>query len=318
MSFDSDVPRVKNSIKNFAVVGILSAQVAGCVVVYSAGMPFVYDSAKFTAGESLLDQVYQGGEHFVDSIKHTLDFYAPDGEGWPVMVFAHGGGWSSGDRKLTVGGKEVYRNIGRYFAQKGIGTAVISYRLLPGVHWSTQLHDVAAAIDWVYTNAPVHGGDTTRFFLAGHSSGAQMMARLVTDPSYLNARGVSRGSVNGVVSVSGGGFDLQDSLTYAMGADFAYLEERFDPVDDTGSWVVDASVVQHVDRYSPPMIFFVGSKEHPSFRRQAQLMIDALVEHSVPAELHEVAGATHPMMVLRMSKDGNTLTEQALRFILAE
>src|SRR5690606_35188130 len=85
--------------------------------------------------------------------KTRLDLFFPAGSGWPVMVFVHGGGWSSGDKDLRVGGRDVYRNIGRFYAARGIGVAVINYRLLPGVHWRTQLRDVAHAALYTRTRA---------------------------------------------------------------------------------------------------------------------------------------------------------------------
>ena len=279
-------------------------------------MPFVYDSAKLKDGESHLDLLYKDpATEFVDSVKNRLDLYTPGGTDWPVLVFAHGGGWSSGDKALTVGGKEVYRNIGRYFAERGIGTAVINYRLLPGVHWRTQINDVAAAIEWTYRHAPAYGGDTTRFFVSGHSAGAHLVARTATDPEPLRARGASKSIIDGVISVSGGGYDMTDSTTYALGAEFEYLEERYGVVDKSGDWVAGASVVQFVDAASPPMLFFAGGKEHPSFERQARLMMKKLEENGIVTEFYPVKGATHPYMILRMSKDGNALTDHALRFI---
>lgn len=302
----------------YPLLALLLIGTSGCAVVYTAGMPFVYDSAKLKDGESYLDLKYRDGNtEFVDPAKHTLDLYTPKEAGWPVLVFAHGGGWTSGDKDLSVGGKEVYRNIGRYFAERGVGTAVINYRLMPGVHWTTQIGDVASAVDWVYQNAPRYGGDTTRFYLSGHSAGAQLVVRVATDPAPLTLRGTSPGIVDGVIAVSGAGYDMVDSLTYAMGAEFEYLDRRFGVVDGSAEWPANASVVQFVNEQSPPMIFFVGSREHQSFTRQAEIMMQALHAHGVAADLHVVRGATHPLMVLRMSKDDNTLTEEALKFIRA-
>src|SRR4029450_3234789 len=38
-----------------------------------------------------------------DARKHRLDFYVPEGTGWPVLIFVHGGGWRGGGKALKFG-----------------------------------------------------------------------------------------------------------------------------------------------------------------------------------------------------------------------
>src|SRR5215467_14119727 len=42
-------------------------------------------------------QVYKDLNYWADlsadQHKHRLDFYVPEGTGWPVLIFVHGGGW---------------------------------------------------------------------------------------------------------------------------------------------------------------------------------------------------------------------------------
>ena len=68
-----------------------------------------------------------------DPRKHRLDFYVPNGSGWPVLIFLHGGGWRSGDKAQEFGGADPYCNIGRFYVARGIGVAVAKYRLQPAV-----------------------------------------------------------------------------------------------------------------------------------------------------------------------------------------
>lgn len=72
-----------------------------------------------------------------DPVRHCLDLYRPeDGGDLPVLLFAHGGVWQ-------LGSKDEYRNIGEAFASRGILTAVINYRLTPGVRHPAHAEDVA-------------------------------------------------------------------------------------------------------------------------------------------------------------------------------
>src|SRR5262245_33646251 len=127
---------------------------------------------------SFRDLAYRDGR----DPKQTLDLYAPEGKGWPVMVFVHGGGWNSGDKDLKVEGTAIYADVGRFFASQGVGTAVVNYRLLPRVSWRDQITDVAGAVAWLHRHAADYGGDPSQFFLAGHSAGAQLAARVALDP----------------------------------------------------------------------------------------------------------------------------------------
>ena len=96
------------------------------------------------ASRTVAEVAYRDGPD-ADAEKHRLDLYLPVGEGWPMVVFVHGGGWRTGDKNLRVGGADIYANIGRYLARRGIGAAVINYRLLPNVDVWEQFGDVAQA-----------------------------------------------------------------------------------------------------------------------------------------------------------------------------
>src|SRR5688572_1446137 len=60
--------------------------------------------------------------------RHRLDVYPADGPDAPVLLFVHGGGFVSGDKR---GDPWFYGNVGRYFAAHGFLTVVANYRLAP-------------------------------------------------------------------------------------------------------------------------------------------------------------------------------------------
>src|SRR6516225_3285702 len=60
-----------------------------------------------------------------DPIRHRLDLYLPKGQiDFPVLFFAHGGGWHGGN-------KELYGPFAELVARNGIGAVTINYRLSP-------------------------------------------------------------------------------------------------------------------------------------------------------------------------------------------
>ena len=158
-----------------------------------------------------------------DDPKRQLDLYLPAGRDFPIVVFVHGGGWAWGDRTQSFGGADIYRNIGRFLASRGVGAAVIGYRLLWPVDWQSQVGDVARAVAWVQGHAAEHGGRADRIFLMGHSAGAQLAARVAVDPVWLAQERGTLAGICGVVAVSGAGYDLGDIETYRAGLRSAVL-----------------------------------------------------------------------------------------------
>ncbi len=164
-------------------------------------MRTLYEKTAALAEHQLIDLAYREDEGS-DPVKHRLDLFLPEGEGWPVLVFVHGGGWTAGDKSLRAGGADVYSNIGRFYAAQGFGTAVINYRLQPAVTWREQVDDVARAVAWVHANIAEHGGDPDAIFLIGHSAGAQLSTFVALDRRPLEKLGVSPDVLCGVVPVA--------------------------------------------------------------------------------------------------------------------
>ena len=71
----------------------------------------------------------------------------------------------------------------------------INYRLTdPGAPTSARFpdhfEDVAAAVAWVHEEIGAYGGDPERLALLGHSAGADIIANVAAEPSYLAAEGL--------------------------------------------------------------------------------------------------------------------------------
>ena len=89
--------------------------------------------------ETIKDVAYYEGDA-AHPVKHKLDLFLPKGhKDFPVLFFVHGGSWRHGDKGFLG----IYSNIGRCFAEQGIGTVVINYRLSPSVKHPEHIKDVA-------------------------------------------------------------------------------------------------------------------------------------------------------------------------------
>ncbi|MCA3255869.1 MAG: alpha/beta hydrolase, partial [Alphaproteobacteria bacterium] len=101
--------------------------------------------------------------------EQAVDVYgAGAGAKKPLVLFIHGGGWSLGDRKQSVGAKaDHFTGTGYVFASTG-------YRLVPAATVEEQAADVAAAIAALRRDAARLGVDPDRIALVGHSAGAHL------------------------------------------------------------------------------------------------------------------------------------------------
>src|SRR4051812_24196961 len=96
----------------------------------------------------------------------ALDLYRAPSPDAPVVVYAHGGGWRSGDK--SDGAVERLSALASF----GVTVASVNYRLVPGATFPDQLHDLKAAVRWLRAKGPELGLSTARLGAWGASAGA--------------------------------------------------------------------------------------------------------------------------------------------------
>src|SRR3954451_1929612 len=142
--------------------------------------------------------------------KQILDLYAPKRQSGPLplLVFVHGGGWDSGDRR-------EYSFVGRALAALGFLVACADYRVFPEVVFPSFVEDLALAANWLVAHAAEYGGDPQRLILVGHSAGAYNAMMVTLQPERFGAPGL-RGRIKGLVGLSGPydfyPFDVKQSI----------------------------------------------------------------------------------------------------------
>ena len=126
----------------------------------------------------------------------TLNIVAPkEAEGCAVIAFIHGGGFEVGNiAELPYGLTEEYAR--RDVILVSIGYRLNVFSLYRGGNYG--LHDMAAAIDWLWDNVAAFGGDPRRITLMGQSAGAMS----ITDLLYSDRL---KGKVFAAITMSGGG-----------------------------------------------------------------------------------------------------------------
>lgn len=152
----------------------------------------------FNVGPAMDDAAVLGqGVAYGDGDRQKLDIYGPkDPKGpAPVLMFIYGGSWKQGQR-------QDYQFVGRALAANGFVVVIPDYRLYPQVTYPKFLEDNAAAVKWIQDHIESYGGDTSRFFIAGHSAGAYNAVMLGLEKSFLSEYNVTM-PVKAVVGISG-------------------------------------------------------------------------------------------------------------------
>jgi acetyl esterase/lipase len=268
--------------------------------------PF-YDSVALEPGavETRFDVPYRtdDGAH---PEKHRLDLFLPRESRWPMLVFVHGGSLEKGDSAQRVVGHDIYRNIGRFYAQHGIGVALVNYRLQPGVNWIDQADDVATAVAWISRRLDDMGSDG-RLFISGHSAGAWLVSHVALNGELQARHGIDPKKIAKVISVSGSGFDLTDDLTWELFGRESVWQRRFSVGPGDPEWKQRASVIPHLDGNAPPFLLVYAGDEWPALVRQNKLMCDALASTEIGCQIAEIDQSGHRRMLLAMSHPGKPL-----------
>ncbi len=119
-----------------------------------------------------------------DCLSLTIWTPGADTSARAVLVWLHGGAWSSGAGSLA------WYDGGRLAAEQGIVVVGVNYRLgalgylhVPGISpGNLGTLDQMAALGWVRDNIAAFGGDAKRVTVGGQSAGAASIGRLIADP----------------------------------------------------------------------------------------------------------------------------------------
>jgi arylformamidase len=190
-----------------------------------------------------------------------LDIYKTAHLNAPVFIFLHGGRWQVAIANDYGFPAETFVRAGAHF-------------VVPDFNWvqdvGGDLNVLAAqtkqAIEWVHSNAAAFGGDPTRIWLGGHSSGAHLAGVALTT--------LQRDMVKGAVLLSG----MYDLKPVRLSSRSSYVK-----IDDAAESAL--SPQRHIDRINAPLVVMYGTRETPEFQRQSRDFAAALIAARKPVDL---------------------------------
>ncbi len=199
----------------------------------------------------------------------------------PVIIFAHGGSWNSGD-------PDDYGFIARALAPEGFVIVLAGYRMHPDAVFPAMLEDTASAIAWTKANIAKHGGDPDQIILAGHSAGAYNVVMTALDQQWLSRAGLAQDSIKGVIGLAGP-YDF-----YPFDSDST--KASFGPSSDPES----TQPINFARGDAPPMLFIHGEKDTTVRPRNSRVLAEAITEAGGEANAEFFAEMDHarPLMVL--------------------
>ena len=194
-----------------------------------------------------------------------LDLYQPEGvkEPTPVLLWLHGGAFTGGDKSHA-------KRYAPSFAQKGFTVASVNYRLAPGAHYPSQVHDVKGAIRFLRANAKKYNLDPDHIGILGTSAGASLACQIgvTCGNEYLE------GEVGGNLDYSSCAQAIVDcfgSFSYENRMKEGFDESRLKHLEQLFGVSRDAPEFQekikqmapefYLDKNDPPFLILHGEKD---------------------------------------------------------
>ncbi len=228
--------------------------------------------------------------------RQKLDLYLPEKtEGpLPVVIWIHGGGWSSGS-------KEQCPPLRQGYLAHGYAVASLGYRLSNHAIFPAQIEDCKAAIRWLRAHAKEYHLDGDRFGVWGSSAGGHLVALLGTSGDVKDFEvGANLDVSSRVQAVCDfyGPTDLGRFVTtpgFESHAIAGSPESRLlgGAVTEQKEQVAKANPITFVDKSDPPFLIVHGDKDVTVPINQSEMLFEALKKEGVSAHFHTIKGAGH-------------------------
>ena len=205
-----------------------------------------------------------------------LDIYMTKRPNAPINIFIHGGAWRVELAKNNAFAAELFVHAGAHFVVPDFAWVQdVGGSLMP------MAEQVRRAVAWVHRNAKSFGGDPSRIYVSGHSSGGHLAGVILTTdwPKDFN---LPPDIVKGGLCCSGI-FDLKPVRLSARSSYVKFTDEMEQAL----------SPQRHLDKLNAPVIVAYGTLETPEFQRQSRDFAAAVKATGKPVQLLVGEGYNH-------------------------
>ena len=236
--------------------------------------------------------------------RQVLDVYRPSAcSGVPVVIFIHGGAYTSSDKDIG----EPYGNVATWFARAGMLGINANYRLAPAAKWPAGAEDVRGMVAWAKANAARFGGDPNRIFLIGHSAGATHVSTYIFDKALQPPEGPG---IAGAVLMGG-----RYRLAYNPGD--PWMQNMVTYFGDDPKQYANRSTINHIrDGARVPVFIVISEYEQPGLDVFSAELLSALCERDGACpRFVRLVGHNHMSEVLAFNTPDEYLGNQILDFM---
>lgn len=297
-----------------AIMALIVAVLSSCSSDASSAPPTTSTSSSAAVACSSRSVEHYSQLPGVDPNLTSLEIFTPaaDSEGCagrPLVVWVHGGGWTSGDRSEYLDDKVAL------FTGEGFVFAAVNYRLTdtmidpPAPQYPVHDQDTADAIAWLVDHADTYGIDAHRIAVLGHSAGGGITAAISTDERFLGRSGLPLSTIRCAASMDGEGYDVVAGSTYPD----SFISGSYRAVfgTDPAVWE-DASPIRHVAAGKGIPRFFIAARGFEWRMVQHAAFIDALERAEVATTVLDVSTLEHADLTTQIGRPDDTLVTPAL------
>ena len=240
-----------------------------------------------------------------------------NGEGNPVIIWIHGGGWVIGDKANNIDNKITY------FTELGYIFISVNYRLSPKnltmldpnrIKFPDFNYDVADAFAYIHSNCTYWNGDPSRIILMGHSAGAYLVSSISVDEKFLESRGKHLTNIKAAIVLDTAGFNVTLKVEEENPQQKLYINAFGIDRNITD----DASPINHILKNSgiPPFLIFTeGSVERVEISENFGFILE---NNGVFAQVLNVTGLSHADINESIgNSEDNIITPAIVEFLLS-
>lgn len=232
----------------------------------------------------------------------TLDLYLPAAHasgGAPVIMYVHGGGWTSGHTRHS-GAFENWPGVLASLAGRGYVVASLNYRLSAEAPFPAAEQDVKSAVRWLRTNAARFGIDKRRIGIWGGSAGGQLAALAGTscgvqalEPPVADPKVPLESDCVQAVVAWYGVFDFTPLASNVAAPPPVARYLGCEKSTCSTEQIALASPIRHLDRGDPPFLLVHGALDKTVVVSQSEKFLAALQASAVKSQLLVLPDVDH-------------------------
>jgi acetyl esterase/lipase len=226
----------------------------------------------------------------VDGVPLTLDLYFPAEAPAPyqLLVYAHGGSFTGGDKRSGSGTIDIPA-----MTERGYAVAAVNYRLMPEHPFPAEIQDVKCAIRFLRARGADYNLSTEKIGAWGGSAGGHLVAMLGLageEPAYEQGEYLDYSSrVDAVVDMFGPA-DLTAPLNWLQRL---LLRRAFGTDDPDSPLLRSASPVYQSPGAIPPFLIVHGEQDSAVPVDQSRALAAFLEQHGADITLVIVKNGNH-------------------------